>query len=382
MNRILQLGTTKPPSRGYWTCQLLGWGLYSASLAYSAIVTLPAPAPRVLLEFAVLSAAAIGLTQLTRIFMLRNGWTKLGMLALLPRLLVASLILAMPLAIAMHFMSVAGLWSLDAMKDVAVIESLPGPMRNIDPMLLRTLNWGSAFFIWMALYIGITSVRDRHENELRQSELIRALQSAELRLLKSQLNPHFLFNSLNSVRALVSVDPAGAQKAVTQLARMLRYTLGAQNEDFVTLERELETVDDYLALESLRFGERMRVDLDIAPDARRVQIPVMLLQTVVENGIKHGIAELPGGGVLRVSAALNDGALHIEVKNPRPSSTSPRQQKGSGLHNAAERLRLLFGSNAMLELDLSKADLAVTRIHIPQTVRMDLGKGPLAKMAP
>src|SRR5262245_52260525 len=99
MNRLLQLGTTKRPSRGYWTCQLLGWGLYSASLAYSAIVTLPAPAPRVLLEFAVLTAAAIGLTQLMRIFMLRAGWTKLGMLALLPRLWIASLILAVPFAV-------------------------------------------------------------------------------------------------------------------------------------------------------------------------------------------------------------------------------------------------------------------------------------------
>ncbi len=144
-------------------------------------------------------------------------------------------------------------------------------------------------------------MRDRHAAELRQSELSRALQSAELKLLKSQLNPHFLFNSLNSVRALIAEDPSRARDAVTQLAGLLRYTLRSDHEELVTLERELKTVGDYLALESLRLGDRMRVELDIAAGAQEVRIPVMLLQTVVENAIKHGIAELPGGGVLRIS---------------------------------------------------------------------------------
>jgi two-component system sensor histidine kinase AlgZ len=226
------------------------------------------------------------------------------------------------------------------------------------------------FIVWAVLYLTITALRDQRSGALRQSELTRALQLAELRLLKSQLNPHFLFNSLNSVRALIADDPAGAQKAVTQLARTLRYTLTAGREELVTLARELEIVEDYLALESLRFGERLRIQRDLAPEAMGVRVPVMLLQTVVENAIKHGIAELPAGGDLRIVAALRGGTLHIDVENTRPEKSESvfrSEGEGVGLDNAAERLRLLFGAKAHLDLDLSRVEVAVARIRIPGT---------------
>src|SRR6185436_17584678 len=116
-----------------------------------------------------------------------------------------------------------------------------------------------------------------------------------LRLLKSQLNPHFLFNALNGLRSLIADEPARARDAVTQLARTLRYTLSSGEEDLVSLERELEMVDDYLALESMRLAERLRVEREISPAARSACIPSMLLQTLVENAIKHGIAPLQEG---------------------------------------------------------------------------------------
>ncbi|WP_157994615.1 sensor histidine kinase [Peristeroidobacter agariperforans] len=352
-------------SRAYWACQLLGWGLYGSSQVSNAMVTLPVPWERVILEVALLNLVAIGLTQLLHEFMLRRGWKKLSIRQLLPRALVASVLLGFVVASAMSFMAVAPLWGLETIHEEEVLEALPSLIVSMDPLLLRTVNWSLIFFIWIALYTGITSVRERQAAELRQSELSRALQAAELKLLKSQLNPHFLFNSLNSVRALIAEDPARARDAVTQLAGLLRYTLRSDHEELVTLERELKTVGDYLALESLRLGDRMRVELDIAAGAQDVRVPVMLLQTVVENAIKHGIAELPAGGVLRISATVRDSALHVEVRNPRPTNPTPREQQGSGLYNAAERLRLLFGSRAALELDLSQSDLAVVRIRVP-----------------
>ncbi len=364
-------------SRAYWTCQLLGWGLYGSSQVYNGIVALPVPWERVVLEIALLNVAAVGFTQLLRVFMLRRGWTKLSMRQLLPRSLVASLLPGLVLGAAMHFMAVAPMWGLDPIRDEAVIETLPLAIQTMNPLTLRTVNWSVAFFIWIALYISITSVRERHAAELRQSELTRALQSAELRLLKSQLNPHFLFNSLNSVRALIAEDPSRARDAVTQLAGLLRYTLRSDHEELVTLERELATVGDYLALESLRFGDRMSVELDIAAGAEDIRVPVMLLQTVVENAIKHGIAELPGGGVLRVSATLRDKALHVEVQNPRPANPPPREQQGSGLYNATERLRLLFGSRATLELDLSQSDMAIVRIRVPHAPATDTARSSM-----
>jgi len=247
-------------SRAYWICQLLGWGLYGATQAYNGIATLPASWERIVLEIALLNLTAIGFTQLLRVFMLRREWTKLSMSQLLPRALATSLLLGLLMGSAMHFMAVAPLWR-GAPADDQFLEAVPAPIAAMDPLTLRTVNWGLAFFIWIALYISITSVRDRHAAQLRQSELSRALQSAELKLLKSQLNPHFLFNSLNSVRALIAEDPSRARDAVTQLAGLLRYTLRSDHEELVTLERELKTVGDYLALESLRLGDRMRVEI-------------------------------------------------------------------------------------------------------------------------
>jgi two-component system sensor histidine kinase AlgZ len=193
-----------------------------------------------------------------------------------------------------------------------------------------------------------------------------SLQQAELRLLKSQLNPHFLFNALNTVRSLIAYDPSRAQDAVTRLASTLRYTLNSSQDELVTLSQELEIVKDYLELESMRFEERLTVEIDVPAEAREVCIPVMLLQAVVENAIKHGIAELPLGGTLGIRAVLRDDALLITVENPTPPTLSRAAHKGVGLRNSAERLRLLFGTRAGLELDLSHPDLAITLIRIPQ----------------
>jgi hypothetical protein len=197
-------------------------------------------------------------------------------------------------------------------------------------------------------------------------ESARALQQSELRLLKSQLNPHFLFNALNTVRSLIADDPSRAQHAVTHLANTLRYTLGAGQNELVSLARELEIVADFLELEKMRFEARLTIEREIAADASSAQIPVMLLQTVVENAIKHGIAELPAGGVLRICAVLSDGMLVLSVENPRPAASVPPAREGTGLRNAEERLRLLFDSRATLELDLSQPTRATTRIRIPQ----------------
>jgi LytS/YehU family sensor histidine kinase len=243
---------------------------------------------------------------------------------------------------------------------------LSGWMRSVAVPTVHALNWTLLLLIWSVAYFSLHAWRERATARLRESELARALQSAELRLLKSQLNPHFLFNALNTVRALIAEDPGRAQDAVTQLSRTLRYTLSAGQEETMTLERELAIVNDYLAIEALRLGERLRLELDIAPATRTLRLPVMLLQMLVENGIKHGIAELPQGGVLRIHSQLNGGTLTVVVENTRPRSVSLAVDSGSiGLRNSAERLRLLFGERATLDLDVNEPGLAVARVCIP-----------------
>jgi hypothetical protein len=353
----------------YWLCQRFGWGLNAFGQTVTGMSRDNAgPTLQIAIEVAVLNVLGLLLTHLLRRYIKRHRWDTLRIAALIPRVLGASLLLGFPIAVVMSFLSIAMLWGGGPEDQAAVAElaGQPGLWLIRMDLLLRTINWSAVFAFWMGLYFAITSVRDRHRAQLRQAELAHALKVAELRVLKSQLNPHFLFNSLNSVRALIADDPSGAQKAVTQLARTLRYTLTAGQEEVVSLERELEIVADYLELESLRLGERLHIERAIALDARVAHIPVMLLQTIVENAIKHGIAELPEGGVLRISGELREGALLIEVENPRPATPSRSPSHGVGLRNAAERLRLLFGTAGSLDLDLSHPDRALARIRIPQ----------------
>lgn len=355
----------------YWLCQLFGWGFITFGQTLTAVASeVPASTLRIGIEVAIVNLLAVMYTHLLRGYMKRHRWQTLGITPLLPRIFGAAVVFGFPAALLMRFMSIATMWGGGTPEQQQEIANVAGEIGawlvGVDPLFLRTLNWTATIATWIVLYFSITGLRDRRLVELRQSELSRALQVAELRLLKSQLNPHFLFNCLNSVRALIADDPAGAQKAVTQLARILRYTLSAGQEEVVTLERELETVADYLELESLRHGERLRIERAIAIEAHGMHIPVMLLQTVVENAIKHGIAELPQGGTLRISATVHERALVIEVQNTRPDLPHRPPSQGVGLRNAAERLRLLFGADAVLDLDLSRADVALARIRIPR----------------
>lgn len=218
---------------------------------------------------------------------------------------------------------------------------------------------------WVAVYLAIALMKHRHRAELRQLQLGEALRAAELRLLQSQLNPHFLFNALNGLRSLIAEDTGRARDAVTHLARLLRYTLASSDEDLVSLERELEMVDDYLALESLRLDERLVIERDLDPAARSARVPAMLLQTLVENAIKHGIAELKSGGTLRISAQVVDQQLLLRVQNSRPATGASISPGGVGLRNARERLRLLFGDHASLTLEFPTPEQARAEVRLP-----------------
>jgi LytS/YehU family sensor histidine kinase len=351
----------------YWLCQLAGWGLYGLSQFYAAIWFLGAPWGRVAAEILVLHAAGLGLTHALRDYARRRLWNALRVWQLAWRIALASVVLAIPMGLATNFLVVAGLHNpAIVIPDASTSGGIP--LVTLLRISLQVANWTAVFTAWLVIYSIGTRLREQRFAELRQSELARALQLAELRLLKSQLNPHFLFNALNTVRSLVAHDPSRAQDAVTRLANTLRYTLNSSHDELVALAQELEIVNDYLELESMRFEERLSVELDIPADLRSTRIPVMLLQTVVENAIKHGIAELPAGGVLRIQALLRGDSLVIRVENPKPPTASSVAREGVGLRNSAERLRLLFGSRASLELDLSQPSVATTQISIPRNL--------------
>jgi len=197
-----------------------------------------------------------------------------------------------------------------------------------------------------------------------------ATKEAELRALKSQVNPHFIFNSLNSLRSLIDEDPRRARLAVTQLANLLRYSLQSGQMETVSFEQELQVVQDYLALEQVRFEDRLHLRLDIAEDTLSLQIPPMLLQTLAENAIKYGIAQQPAGGEIAISAQRDKGLFRIQVSNPgtlAPSGGQPGSSTGLGIKNALDRLRLLFGERASLELIQGAPGQVLAQVSIPLT---------------
>ena len=348
-------------SVGYWALQFTGWGLYFWAQASGEVIFADVSWSKAATLWGSFCVGGVASTHLLRWIIKRGRWLSLPPRALLIRMLIAIALLAS---------------TFDVITVVLSLVEHNTPVAPIVGALYRRLPHGGQLFnqfvnslmvtlIWVGLYLGFAVQRHRYDAQVRQAELAQLLNAAELRLLKAQLNPHFLFNALNGVRALIAEEPARAQDAVTQLARALRYTLAANDDELVSLARELEMVNDYLALEGLRLADRLDVARDIAPEATQARIPVMLIQTLIENAIKHGIAELKEGGTLRIEAHVVNAELTIRIINPRPINAPVSPAQGTGLKNSSERLRLLFGSRASLRLDMSRLGEATAEVRLP-----------------
>lgn len=352
----------QPRARGthsYWGAQLAGWSVYAVVVAVTAHSAAGLPAAEAVTQALLLGAVGAAASHILYLLIHRFALRSRSLFGRLLSLAGLIPLLSIPAAALNRLLGLAS-WQTSGV-ELGVSLGPGGPA-----FLVHAMNWSLLLSLWSAAYFGAITLRDRASARLHASELARALQAAELRLLKSQLNPHFLFNALNTVRALISEDPALAQKAVTQLARTLRYTLNAGIEELMPLERELAIVEDYLAIEALRLGPRLRLERSVDPAAHGALIPAMLLQTLAENAIKHGIAELPQGGRLRLSAVLEPDVLLLTVENDRPRTPDTTADgEGVGLRNSRQRLRLLFGERAMLHLELADPDRAIATVRIP-----------------
>ncbi len=227
------------------------------------------------------------------------------------------------------------------------------------------------FTIWTGFYLGMRYYRQYQIAVVERLKLDAAIKDADLRALKAQLNPHFLFNSLNSLRALIPSDLERPREAITLLSDLLRASLTLGQDEIVPLSLELASVDNYLALERLRFEDRLRVRRAIHPAALDRPVPPFLVQTLVENALKHGLAPRESGGEITLEAFVRGGMLHIRVSNP---GTLGRRAEGTGLglKNSRARLALLFGPDAVLTLrqvadDIVEAEAILPLLPLPAT---------------
>ena len=193
----------------------------------------------------------------------------------------------------------------------------------------------------VALHYMLLAVQDSRESEVQARD-------AELRALKAQINPHFLFNSLNSITALTMVDPARAREMCIRLSDFLRNTLGLGERESISWREELQLARTYLDVEQVRFGTRLQVQMNVDEDCGDCLVPPLVLQPLIENAVKHGIATLVDGGTITVEGHVNDGLLEVSVENGfDPDSPAPRRH-GLGLRNVRSRLETRFGSAARL----------------------------------
>lgn len=235
---------------------------------------------------------------------------------------------------------------------LVVIELAESPsFRGLDhrytaeiPLLVGT---GILFYLLsVAFYyilLGIEASRDAEARVLQASMLAR---EAELRALKAQVNPHFLFNSLNSISALTGSDPLRAREMCILLGDFLRRTLGLGEKSAIPLNDELSLIHAFLAVEKIRFGARLNMVENVDPRALQMNIPPLLLQPLVENAVAHGIANLVNGGCIRLDVALHDGEVSILVENTFDPEAPLRRRNGVGLANVRQRLEARYGNRA------------------------------------
>jgi len=350
--------------RLYVVCQVAGWGLFMLlQLAFMRVFWTrrpPTPAEQWCDVSGIVMAIFSGLliSHYSRVLSTRWGWKQCGWRALLPRVLFLSLMQS-------------ALWSLFVYgytHGILEVRDRSGVGLGIS-VIVSVINGAIMFAGWWCVYL-LYHIFDRFNRlEIERLQVGAAGKEAELRALKAQVNPHFIFNSLNSLRALIDEDPARARQSVTQLANLLRYSLQSGQLETVPFEDELGIVNDYLALEQVRHEERLRVRLDIDPETLALPVPPMLLQTLVENAVKYGISTRAEGGEIAIVARCEDGALHLQVTNPGELATTETKSRavstGVGLRNAAERLRLLFGEGATLRLRAESPSLVVAEAVLP-----------------
>jgi two-component system sensor histidine kinase AlgZ len=216
----------------------------------------------------------------------------------------------------------------------------------------------------------ILSLETSREAEARAMETSVLARDAELNALKAQVNPHFLFNSLNSISALTSVDPAKAREMCILLAEFLRMTLGLGERNGIPLSEELSLLERFLAIEKVRFGARLQMREEIQEESKIVLIPPLILQPLVENAIVHGIANLPEGGSVRLASSCEDGHLSIVVENTYDPECTPNRRSGMGLANVRRRLEARYGNRGILRV-APEAQLFRVALSIP----MESGDG-------
>jgi sensor histidine kinase YesM len=338
----------------YWSAQLIGWGLFYAliiglNLATELIKVTP--------TFIILSIQSYFLsvivTHLMRYIILKYHWLKLNIWNLVLKSFVLSVVFAFVYEGVDHLIS--NLVDVDFYYDPSKAEY------SISNFFASVFLYVILFTLWLSFYYSYLFIEKSRKQEIKNLQFEASKNEIELKNLRAQINPHFLFNSLNSIKALIEIDKSEAKEAITKLSNLLRQSITLSKNKLITIKQELEVVETYIKLEKIRFEERINAEFNIDNGALNCKIPPLMIQTLVENGIKHGISKSINGGIIKVNITKKNDSITVLIENTgylRPHT----KYIGIGIENTKKRLRILFGKTAKFKIFQCK-DLVCVEIE-------------------
>lgn len=336
----------------YLILQLGGWLAYVIiALLFASVLQEPINLKFITALFLVYIIGLL-LTHLYRNLIIKWGWTKLNIVKLIPNILGSVVVLSV------LFQCLYLLGRLLMFQEPQSLE--------ISDNIGNIFSWSFLIVMWSVIYFAYQFFERYRNEEIKNLKWEATKNEIELNKLKSQLNPHFIFNSMNSIRALIDEDPKKAKRSVTQLANILRNTLMMGRKKTVLFEEEMAIVNDFIELEKTRYEERLSCKETIVEEAYSFQVPSLMIQTLIENGIKHGISKLPQGGLIELRATVSNGMLTLEIENAGELIKGAKPETGFGLLNTTQRLNLLYGKLATFEIFNTERNTVITKVVLPK----------------
>lgn len=340
-------------NRLYWTLQIGGWTTYAAFQIVTIVLASGAALRINRLAYFVLEALlCLLVTHYYRTYINEKKWLSMGLARLIPNVIAAVLLMGI------------GVYFLRIPFSIGLGTFVPATAFDPENMVTGIISYTVFFFIWSVLHF-MYNYFERYNKSL---QLEASIKEIELSNLKSQLNPHFIFNALNSIRALVDENPGKAKQAINQLSSILRNSLVTEKRGLTSFDEELKLVRDYLGLESIRFEERLKTEFDLDPESKDFMVPPLMIQTLVENGIKHGISQLTEGGLVQIRTKVDGDHLKIHIRNSGKFVVNGHKKEsggGLGLENTRQRLKLIYGDEASFRILTEKDNFVLTEIVIP-----------------
>jgi two-component system LytT family sensor kinase len=339
----------------YWLSQLTGWGLFVLGNIISASIQAEViPGLYIVSLFILINGILV--THIFRNLVVKLKWSSLNIPQLIPRMLLSAVLMSLAFTL---FNSV-------------LTDLLSGNIPLLTSLFtatfgLNALNFTALFLLWEIIYFAVHTFENWKKEEILNLELRAAKTEIELNSLRAQMNPHFVFNSMNSIRALVDENPEKAKMAITMLSGMLRGSLTMGRFQTIPLRQEFELVEKYIALEKIRFEERLMVNLHVEEDVMETEIPPFVVQTLVENGIKHGISSRIEGGRLTLDARRISDEVVITITNT--GTYLPKENHdGIGIPNILTRLEMIYGRDAEMDIRQLGPDVVV-QLKIPAKIK-------------